>query len=226
MSGPVNTIPTALASAADVIARYSDLCNDIDPILIDDAVEAATAEIEERTGRRLAPFTNHVYRARIFGIDPDEYGGGNDMVPLSFYGSTGMSYANAIGAGDLVRHFWLDQYAPFYPGEWSYTIEKMELILTYGSSQPIDFLNGGIVGPDETTGHCWLRLGTFAPEGSRISVHYSGGYTGGIPPSLKRACIFLAAKFLVLEAEPQLRTGMDLTEIDNQIDTILAPWAK
>lgn len=77
-----------------------------------------------------------------------------------------------------------------------------------------------------TDGHCWIRLGTFSPEGTRVSVNYSGGYTLGTPPSLRRACCMQAAKNVILDFEPQQRKGQDLTELDEQIDKILIPWAK
>jgi hypothetical protein len=217
--------PASLATVADFQRRYPELIVDLEPSLIADILVEATTHLEDLTSRRLAPFTGHIYEDRIFGIDPMEYGNNADM-PLDIYGSLGLSQAMALGASTLVRHFWLDQFAPAYPELWTYTIESMTLFRTYGDFQPIDFLNGGVRGPDVTDGHVWFRLGTFAPEGSRIQVVYSGGYTNGIPPSLRRACLYQAAKFVILEFEPQTRRELNLDEIENQINKLIGPWIR
>jgi hypothetical protein len=148
-------------------------------------------------------------------------------MPLDIYGSLGTSYANALGfGGNLVRHFWLDQYAPFYPELWQYSIESVTLQLTYGNTITLEPTGGGIMGPDVTDGHTWLRLGTFAPQGTRVTVVYSGGYMNGIPPDLRRACLYQAQEFLVLDAEPETRHGVDLSELSNRIDRLLSPWVR
>jgi len=217
--------PVSLASVADLQRRYPELVVDLEPTTLADILVEATAHLEDRTGRRLAPFTGHIFQERLFGIDPAEYGNNADM-PMDIYGSLGMSQAIALGASTLVRHFWLDQFAPVYPELWTYNIQSMTLYRTYGDFQPIDFAHGGVRGPDVTDGHVWIRLGTFAPEGSRIQVVYDGGYTNGIPASLRRACLFQAAKFIILEFEPQTRREMNLDQIDQQIDSIIAPWVR
>ena len=217
--------PVALATVADVQRRFPELVVDLEPTLIADLLVEATAHLEDRTGRRLAPFTGHIYEDRLYGLDPSEYGNNADL-PVDIYGSLGMSMATALGSSDLVRHFWLDQFAPVYPELWTYDIESVTLFRTYGDFQPIAFDRGGLRGPDVTDGHCWLRLGTFAPIGSRIRVVYSGGYTRGVPPSLRRACLFMVAKFILLDFEPQIRSSMDLKEIDMQLDNIIAPWVR
>lgn len=218
--------PVTLASVADFQRRYPELVVDLEPTLLADILVEATTHLEDRTGRRLAPFTGHIYEDRLFGIDPAEYGSNASDLPVDIFGSLGMSQATALGASQLVRHFWLDQFAPVYPELWSYTIESMVLYRTYGDYQPIDFAHGGIRGPSITDGHVWLRLGTFAPEGTRVKVVYSGGYTKGTPPSLRRACLFQAAKFVILEFEPQIRREMNLEEMQNQIDNLLSPWIR
>jgi len=217
--------PVSLATVADLQKRYPELVVDIEATTLADILVEATSHLEDRTGRRLAPFTNHIYQDRLFGIDPAEYGNNADM-PMDIYGSLGMSQAIALGASTLVRHFWLDQFAPVYPELWTYSISSINIYRTYGDFQPIDFENGGIRGPDVTDGHVWIRLGTFAPEGSRVQVIYSGGYTEGIPASLRRACLFQAAKFIILEFEPQTRREMNLDQIDQQIDMLIAPWIR
>lgn len=217
--------PVALASVEDFSKRYPELVVDIEPTTLADILVEATAHLEDRTGRRLAPFKGHIFQERLFGIDPSEYGNNADM-PMDIYGSLGMSQAIALGASTLVRHFWLDQFAPAYPELWTYTIKSMNIYRTYGDFQPIDFEHGGIRGPDVTDGHVWIRLGTFAPEGTRVQVVYDGGYTNGIPASLRRACLFQAAKFVILEFEPQTRREMNLDQIDQQIDMLIAPWIR
>jgi len=217
--------PVALATVEEFSKRYPELVVDLEATTIADILVEATAHIEDITGRRLAPFTGHIYQDRLFGIDPAEYGNNADM-PMDIYGSLGMSQAIALGASTLVRHFWLDHCAPAYPELWTYTIESMTIFRTYGDYQPIDFLNGGVRGPDVTDGHVWIRLGTFAPEGSRIQVVYSGGYTNGIPASLRRACLFQAAKFIMLEFEPQTRREMNFDQMDQQINKLIGPWVR
>jgi hypothetical protein len=56
---------------------------------------------------------------RAQGIDPDEYSDAGSM-PMDIHGTLGTSYANALGAGDQVRHVWLNEYAPRYPELWGY----------------------------------------------------------------------------------------------------------
>jgi hypothetical protein len=217
--------PTSLASVADLQRRYPELVVDLEPTVLADILAEATSHLEDRTGRRLAPFKGHVFQERLFGIDPGEYGNNADM-PMDIFGSLGLSQAIALGASTLVRHFWLDHFAPVYPELWTYTITSMQILRTYGDVQPIDFAHGGVRGPDVTDGHVWIRLGTFAPEGSRVEVIYDGGYTHGIPPSLRRACLFQAAKFIILEFEPQTRREMNLDEIDKQVDYLIGPWIR
>lgn len=223
--GSQYTDPVSLATVADFQRRYPELVADIDPPLLADILVEATTHLEDITGRRLAPFTGHIYQDRLFGIDPMEYGNNADM-PLDIYGSLGLSMAQALGASTLVRHFWLDQFAPVYPELWTYNIQSMTIFRTYGDFQPIDFDHGGVRGPDVTDGHVWLRLGTFAPEGTRIQVVYDGGYTKGIPPSLRRACLFQAAKFVILEFEPQIRREMNLEEIESTVNKLIGPWVR
>lgn len=228
MPSPIPSIPGALATPEAFLRRFGELGENEDPLVIAELLVEATAHIEDLTDRRLAPFSKLVYQDRLFGIDPDEYGNESNL-PIDIYAALGISKAQALGAtGDLVRHFWLPEYAPRYPELWTYSIQSIEIWLTYGNVIPVDLTNGGIIGdsPAATDGHMWLRLGTFAPEGSRVNVTYSGGYTVGIPPALSRACLFQAAKFAMLESEPQVRSSMDHNELDNQIARLIAPWVR
>lgn len=224
---PVPTVPGALTDTASFVKRFPSLATR-DPEVIAETIVEASAALEDLVDRRLAPFTGLIYEDRLFGIDPQEYGSAQSDLPMSFSGSIGMSYADALGANDLIRHFWLPEYAPRYPELWTYTIESMNIFLTYGNSQAIPINSGGISAdsPGITDGHVWLRLGTFAPEGTRIQVTYSGGYTVAIPPALKRAALYQTAKFLMLDAEPQQRGAMSMDEIDAQITRLMAPWAR
>ena len=113
-----------------------------------------------------------------------------------------------------------------YPELWTYDITSMTIYRTYGDSQNIDFNNGGILGPNVTDGHVWFRLGTFIPEGTFVKVVYGGGYTLGTPPALRRACLFQAIKYVILECEPQMRSAMDLKEIDSVVESNIINWAR
>ena len=218
--------PIALATVDDLVLRFPEVCDGIDPTVLADILVEATSYIEDNTNRRLAPFSGHICEERLFGISPDEYGDVSADMPIDIFGSLGMSKAAALGANDLVRHLWLDQYAPFYPELWTYDITSMTIYRTYGDSQNIDFNNGGILGPNVTDGHVWFRLGTFIPEGTFVKVVYGGGYTLGTPPALRRACLFQAIKYVILECEPQMRSAMDLKEIDSVVESNIINWAR
>ena len=225
-SGSQYNVPPALATVADLQQRFPEVTQGIDPGVLADILVEATSFIEDNTSRRLAPFTNHICEERLFGISPDEYGDVSADMPIDIYGSLGISKAAALGASDLVRHLWLDQYAPFYPELWTYSITSMRIFRTYGDYQDIDFNHGGILGPNITDGHVWFRLGTFIPEGSFVKVVYSGGYTLGVPPALRRACLFQAIKYVILECEPQMRSAMDLKEIDAVVEANIVNWVR
>src|ERR1017187_5313890 len=217
------TVQPTLATVEQLQIRYPEIVRDLDPQVLQETLEEATRHIETRIGRRVAPFVGHIYQDRLWGIDPSEFGADSNT-PLSFAGSLGRSQAQAFGANNLVRHFWVDQFAPLYPELWTYNVQSMQIYRSFGDTQPILFGGGGILGPDSTDGHVWLRLGTFAPEGSRIQVIYDGGYTVSVPSDLRRACIYQAIKFLIIDIEPQFRKDMDLVEIDSQISLLLGGW--
>ena len=218
--------PLALATVEDLQARFPEVVAGVDATVLQDILVEATSYIEDNTNRRLAPFTGHICEERLFGISPDEYGDVSADMPIDIFGALGISKAAALGASDLVRHMWLDQYAPFYPELWTYNIESFNIYRTYGDYQPIDVHNGGILGPNVTDGHVWFRLGTFIPEGTFAKVVYSGGYTVGTPPALRRACLFQAIKYVILECEPQMRSTMDMKEIDAVVEGNIATWAR
>lgn len=213
-------VPGSLATAARFQKRYPMLCQDRDAIDIQEILTEATAHIEDVTSRRLAPFTNNIDNIMLNGINPNEYGDDTSGMPLSISGSLGVSYANALGANDLVRNFFLEQCGPLYPELWTYNIRSMSISLTYGNSQPIQL--SSLYGPEPNTGYCRLQLGTFAIPGTRLTAVYDGGYTLGIPPSLSRACMFLAAKYIELEGNPQEPASM----IDSTIMSLIEPWMR
>ena len=224
MANPVPTVPGALATVEDFMLRFPEQVKDTEQTLLGDYLVEATAHIEDLTSRRLAPFTNLVYSGMLYGISQDEYGSTDSNMPLSFAGSLGANYADALGTSDLVRNFWLDQFAPTYQELWTYDIQSVNLFLTYGNTINVPLSN--LIGdsPEVNTGYCRLQIGTFAPIGTRIQVVYNGGYTVAIPPSLKRACLYQALKFVQLDAEPMMSRGLDTTELDGQIRNLLLPW--
>jgi hypothetical protein len=224
--GEVASDPIPLATAADFINRFPEQSKDYPVEVIEETMVEATSALETMVNRRLAPFSNLVYEDRLFGLDPDEYGANSDL-PLPFQGSLGLSFANALGADGLVRHFWLDHFAPLYPELWTYDVQSIVCTLTYGNDIVVDIPGGGIIqGPSKTDGHIWVRIGTFIPEGSFVTVTYGGGYTEGIPPSLKRACLYQAAEFLLRDAELQNRSGSNSDALESLIVKIMAPWAR
>lgn len=225
---PVPEVPGTLVDVATFLKRFPNLCDSVTPEVIQTLIIEATGSLEDMVDRRLAPFTGMVYEDMLLGISPVEYGASMINVPMSAQGVMGTSYAQSIGATDLMRHFWLPEFAPRYPELWTYKITSITVALTYGNTQSITIPTGGLIGnsPTITSGHCWLRLGTFAPEGSYIKVVYSGGYTGGIPAALRRACLYQTAKMLMLESEPQTRDDMNFNEIDSQVTRLMAPWAR
>jgi hypothetical protein len=149
------TVQPTLATVEQLQIRYPEIVRDLDPQVLQETLEEATRHIETRIGRRVAPFIGHVYQDRLWGIDPSEFGADSNT-PLSFAGSLGQSQAQAFGANNLVRHFWVDQFAPLYPELWTYNIQSMQIYRSFGDTQPIQFGGGGILGPDSTDGHCFV----------------------------------------------------------------------
>jgi hypothetical protein len=213
-----------MASVADLRKRYKALCNNKDDDVLFAALVDATREIEDRTSRRLAPFTGHLEEKALTGLNPNEYGGGGD-IPMSLQGSLGQSYANSLGVSGLVRRFWLDEYAPRYPEMWEYQVTSAVVQTTYGSWQDI-LASNGLIDLEKTNGFAWLTIGFFAPEESRVRLCYNGGYVNDMPGSLQRACMLQAVELLIMESEPQQRHDMSIDEIERQITKLVAPWVK
>lgn len=191
--------PIPLATASQLLdGPLADLVKDYTSDGLTQLMVRATRECEGVVNRRLAPFTGHVEAVRAQGIDPDEYGGQGSM-PLDLPSTLGRSFAYAMGAGDLVRHVWLSEYAPRYPEMWSYSDVTVTIVRSYGGNADVQV--SAIEGPEPDTGHVWFRIGTFLPVGSLVRVRYGGGYQT-IPADLVSAGRFMAASIAVRELDP------------------------
>ncbi len=192
--------PTLLCTAANFTeSAYGDLARDYTTTPLNDILIEATRACEMETTRRLVPFTK-TESHRAEGIDPDEYADSANL-PLDLQGTLGRSYAYALGASTLVRHCWLNEYAPAYEDMWSYSNVSVQIVRSYGGSQVMS--PAQLVGPEPDSGHLWFSLGVFLPIGSLVRITYSGGYTVAIPADLVRAARFMAAYFIVRELNPE-----------------------
>lgn len=187
----------------------------------------ATASIESRCQRRLAPFTAKVESHEAHGISPDEYAGNQGGMPLDITGALGWSQAAALGVSDMVRKFWLDENPPMYQDLWSYNLVSLELLRTFGDTQ--DFIAADFTtlqGPEFDTGMTRMQIGTYCPIGTTIRITYGGGYTVAIPDDLNMACIFQAMKLVLLGNEPYSREGTSMDGLDRELVMLLGPYAK
>lgn len=190
--------PTSFSEGA-----FADLVSGYSQTALSDLLVEATRKCEGLTDRRLAPFTGLVETHRASAVDPDEYVG-STMLPMDIRSVMGYSYAQALGAGSLVRHTWLDESPPRYQDLWAYSGVTVTIIRSYGGSQQL--ISSQILdGPDDT-GHVWFMLGMFIPQGSRIRVTYSGGYQT-TPGDLLRACKYIAAGIAVTELDPVMASA-------------------
>ena len=69
--------------------------------------------------------------------------------------------ATGFGAGNLVRHLWVDEFAPRYADMWSYSDVSISLIRSFGGTQAIPQAQL-LAGPAPDTGHTWFQLGLFS----------------------------------------------------------------
>jgi hypothetical protein len=192
--------PVPLVTAAQFTgSAFGDLVREYSEQALSDLLTEATRECESETGRRLVPFaTTETHRAE--GMDPDEYTDASNL-PMDLQGTLGRSYAYALGASTLVRHCWLNEYAPRYPEMWQYSAPQITIVRSYGGSE--DLSAAQFVGAENDSGHVWFQLGLFIPIGSLIRVSYSGGYTVSVPADLVRAGKFMAAYLAVRELNPE-----------------------
>jgi hypothetical protein len=213
---------TPLATVAQFTeGAYADLVRNYSTQSILDALIEATRECEGQAERRLAPFTK-TESHRATGVDPDEYAGSGNL-PLDIYGQLGRSYAYSLGAMSLVRHVWLDEYAPRYPELWQYSNVSITVDRSYGGSQILN--SGQFQQPDPDTGHVFISLGVFVPIGSFIKVTYSGGYQT-VPGDLSRACKYLAAAHIIDELDPKASTGHDSEGLRSRAADILVGYGR
>ena len=189
---------------------------------LEDVLLEATRGLEEIADRRLAPFTITGESHRAEGIDPDEYADSANL-PMDLQGTLGRSYAYALGASTLVRHFWLNEFAPRYPEMWTYSNVSITIVRSYGGSEVITAQQ--ITGPDTDSGHVWFQLGTFLPIGSYIYVGYSGGYTVAVPAGLVRACKLKTAALIVRELNPE-GTSHNPDLLEQSAEKIMERWAR
>jgi hypothetical protein len=171
----------------------------MDPEAINAFLIEGTRLCEDICDRRLAPFTAITETHRAEGMDPDEYQDAANL-PMDLQGTLGRSYAYALGASTLVRHCWLNEYAPRYPEYWTYTDVAIEIVRSYGGSQILTSAN--FTGPELDSGHLWFTLGMFIPIGSLVRSTYGGGFTVATPADLVRANKFMTASVIVRELQP------------------------
>jgi hypothetical protein len=220
MTAPAKDSVVPLVSSAQFAATaYSDLTKNLQGTEIDDIMIEATRACESIVGKRLAQFTiTETHRAE--GVDPEEYG--SSSIPLDLQGTTGRSYASALGSGDLVRQMWLSSFAVRYQEFWTpYTVNSMTLVRSYGGSQSV--VPNALIGPEPDSGHVWFQIGTFLPIGSLIRVNYSGGY-GTCPGDLARAVKAMAASIVIKELDPDIGSTHDPDLLRDEAIEFLGPY--
>lgn len=216
---------TPLASVAQMQeGPLADLVRSFSPQALSDLMVEATRECEGDIGRRLAPFTGLTESHRAEGIDPDEYADSANL-PMDLQGTLGRSYAMALGASTLVRHCWLNEYAPRHPEYWQYSDVQITLVRSYGGTQQVT--SNQILTTEPDTGHIFFQLGLFLPIGTFIEATYGGGYQIAIPADLVRACKYMAASIAAAELDPVSQAnGHDPDVLRDKASTILDAYAR
>ena len=209
--------PTPLCSAGQLgSGAFADLIRAYTGSSLSDILAEATRACETECSRRLVPFTiTETHRAE--GVDPDEYTDSANL-PLDLQGTLGRSYAANLGASTLIRHCWLNEYAPQFQDMWAYSNVSITVIRSYGGSQNLTTSN--YIGPDADTGHLLFNLGLFIPIGSQINVTYSGGYQT-IPADLVRACKWMAAAIVCREIDPM---GANHGHSPAELESLAVGW--
>lgn len=201
-------IPLASASALTEGA-FADLVRSYSTQALNDIMVEATRACETECARRLAPFTiTESHRAE--GVDPDEMTDSLNL-PMDLQGTLGRSYAAALGTSTLIRHVWLNEYAPVFQDMWTMTVNSVTVTRSYGGGQTVDSTQ--VLQVENDTGHLWFKLGLFLPFGSWVRVNYSGGYTT-VPADLRRACVYMAAAIVVRELDPMQNVGHNATDLE------------
>lgn len=204
------------------IGPLGDLASELPEGALNQYLIEGTRLCESEVSRRLAPFTGLVETQRADAIDPDEYSDTANL-PMDIQSTLGMSYAGAVGAASLVRHTWLDNYAPRYQDMWAYSDVTVTIIRSYGGTEvltPTQILNG----PEPDTGHLWFQLGLFLPIGSRVQIQYSGGYTTS-PADLVRANKYMTAALIVRDLQPDT-TAHNPAVLRDEASVCLMPYQK
>lgn len=203
---------------------YQDLASQYTTEALNDIMIEATRACEDEVHRRLAPFTGLQETHRADSTDADEYADAAGL-PMPIQGTLGWSFATSIGATNLVRHMWVEQYpGSKYADLWAYSDVTVEVILSYGGTPQTLSAAQILDGPDDQ-GHIWFQLGQFIPLGSRLRVTYSGGYQT-VPAGLVRACRFMAAYFCVRDLDPDATTQHDPDQLHADALIRLAPFVQ
>lgn len=216
--------PIPLATVADLsTGGFADLTRSFADTALADFMIQATRACETECQRRLTPFTGLTESHRAEGVDPDEYAG-TSLMPLDLVGALGRSRAAAYGSTDsMVRHCWLNEYAPLYSDMWTYSNVSIEVVLSVGGTLTV---TGSITGPESDSGHVWFNAGTYIPVGSLIRPTYSGGYTKSVPRDLNRACQYMAAAIAARELDPMQHPGHDPSQLEAVAVAWLSPYAR
>jgi hypothetical protein len=214
--------PAPLCTAAQFCeGPFGDLASQLNPGALSDMLIEATRQCESECGRRLAPFTAVTETHRCEGMDPDEYADSANL-PMDLQGTLGRSYAYALGASTLVRHVWLNEYAPRYPDLWAYGSISITIFRSYGGSTVLTDAN--YTGPETDSGHIWFQLGQYIPIGSLARVTYGGGYAP-YPADLVRAGKYMTAAIIARELQP-VGTPHDPDVLYNDALKMLAQWMR
>lgn len=209
--------PIPLCSASQLgSGAFADLVRSYAGGSVAEILFEASRACETECNRRLMPFTiTETHRAE--GVDPDEYADSANL-PLDLQGTLGNSYASSLGGSSLIRHCWLNEYAPLYQDMWTYSNVSFKIVRSYGGSQ--DLISTNYIGPTVDTGHVLFNLGMFIPIGSQISVTYSGGYTT-VPADLVRSCKWMAAAIVCRELDP---TGSSHGHSPAELESLAVAW--
>jgi hypothetical protein len=220
---PVAPEYVPLASAEDFKeGPFKFLAQGAAPTFLERQMVRASRAVESRCTRRFVPFTGITQSEVAEGIAGDDVGGGG--IPMSMLDTLAMSKAQAMGGGNAqVRDFWLDEIPPRNPELWTYSDVTVTVTGPFGS-QPVAV--AAPQGPSKDTGHVRLPYGTYCPVGSGVVLTYSGGYTVAIPEDLNQACLFTAARLLILQVAPERRGNLTTHDLDEAITDLLAPWAR
>lgn len=216
--------PKPLATAAQMAeGPFADLVRSYSPQALADLMLQATRACETECDRRLTTFTAVQESHRLAGMDPDEYTDAANL-PMDLQGTLGRSYASALGASTLVRHMWLNEFAPRYAEFWTYNIVSITVVRSYGGSQVLS--PAQYIGPDLDSGHVWFNLGQFIPIASYGQVVYGGGYDP-VPADLVRGCLFMAASIAATELDPMVQThGHDSGALEAKAVAWLSPYQR